>query len=201
MATPAQITASRANGQQSHGPSSVEGKAVSSRNALKLGITAQSMVIPGEDPAELDQLTAEYEEHYQPAGPVESALVQTIVRAQWMQRRCDRIEANFLNSRLAAMEGAAHALGAVVAQDSEKGNTLQKIFRRRQAAQREWYQAVDALRLLQNERRRATKHAAFVAANSPSSPPRVRFENTPQPTERPAAEPVAAPAANLALRL
>jgi len=197
MATPAQITASRVNGQRSHGPSSVEGKAVSSRNAMKLGITAQSMIIPGEDPAALEQLAAAYEEHYQPAGPVESALVQTIVRAQWMQLRCDRIEAEFLNSRVAAMEGTAHALGAVVAQDSEKGNTLQKIFRRRQALQREWYQAVEALRILQNERRRAREYAALVAANPPCCPPRVRFEDAPQPAERPAADPMA----NLALRL
>ena len=198
MATPAQVAASRANGQQSHGPSSVEGKAVSSRNALKLGITAQSMIIPGEDPAELDQLTAEYQEHFQPVGPVESALVQTIVRAQWMQLRCDRIEANFLNSRVAAMEGAPHALGAVVAQDSEKGNTLTKLFRRRQAAQRDWYTAVETLTLLQSQRHRAAEREAMTRANAaPPQPPRVRFDNTPQPLDRPAAE----PPANLALRL
>jgi len=198
MATPAQIAASRANGQLSQGPSSVEGKAISSRNALKLGITAQSMIIPGEDPAELDQLTREYEEHFQPAGPVESALVQTIVRAQWIQRRCDRIEADFLNSRIAAMEGAtAHALGAVVAQDSEKGNTLQKIFRRRQTAQRDWYVAVETLTQVQAQRHRAESRAATSAGERPSMPPRVRFDNAPQPIDRPIAE----PPANLALRL
>ena len=123
MATPAQIAASRASGQLSQGPNSVEGTAISSRNALKLGITAQSMIIPGEDQAEPDRLTAKYQEHFQPVGPVESALVQTIIRSQWFQRRCDRIEADFLNSRIAALEGAtANALGAVVAQDSEKGD-------------------------------------------------------------------------------
>ena len=89
MASPAQITASRANAQLSTGPRSVEGKAASSRNALKLGITAQSMIIPGEDPAALDQLTADYRQQFQPVGPVETALLETIIRAQWMQLRCD----------------------------------------------------------------------------------------------------------------
>ena len=197
MATPAQIAASHANGQLSKGPTSAEGKAVSSRNALKLGISAQSMIIPGEDPAELDHLTAEYEEHFLPVGPVEAALVQTIVRAQWMQRRCDRIEAQFLNSRVAALEGqTAHPLGAAVAQDSEKGNTLQKIFRRRQAAQRDWYTAVEALTQLQAQRHRAEEKAATRAAH-PSSPSRVRFDSPQQPIDRPVPE----PPANLALRL
>jgi len=199
MATPAQIEASRANGQLSRGPSSVEGKAISSRNAVKLGIFAQSTIIPGEDPADLVQLTDEYQEHFKPVGPVESALVQTIVRAQWIQRRCDRIESEFLNSRIAAMEGkTAYALGAVVAQDSEKGNTLTKIFRRRQTAQRDWYAALETLAQLQADRLRAEARAAASRSESKSSSlPRVRFENTPQPVDRPAAE----PPANLALRL
>jgi len=42
MATPAQVIANRANAQLSTGPRSVEGKAASSRNALKLGIHAKS---------------------------------------------------------------------------------------------------------------------------------------------------------------
>src|ERR1035437_7669571 len=59
MATPAQITANRANAQKSTGPRSVEGKSASRFNALKHGIDAASIVIPGEDPADYAALAAE----------------------------------------------------------------------------------------------------------------------------------------------
>ena len=59
MATQAQINANRANAQKSTGPRSVEGKSASRFNALKHGIDAASIVIPGEDPADYDALAAE----------------------------------------------------------------------------------------------------------------------------------------------
>jgi hypothetical protein len=183
MATSAQIDANRANAQLSTGPRSVEGKAAASRNSFKLGITAQSMIIPGEDPAELDLLTAEYEQQFQPVGPIETDLLQTVVRAVWMRRRYDRIEAAVITSRMAALKDAEHPLGAVFAQDSERGDTLAKIFRRQQAAQRDWYRAIDALRALQAQRRRSEAQLQSAAGKGESSVPRqnrVRFDRAPQ---------------------
>jgi hypothetical protein len=58
MPTQAQLNANRLNAQKSTGPTSPEGKATSSLNALKSGIDAWSHIIPGEDPAELETLTA-----------------------------------------------------------------------------------------------------------------------------------------------
>ena len=69
MATPAQITANRANAQKSTGPRSAEGKSASRFNALKHGIDAASIVIPGEDPADYDALVAQYQREYQPGPP------------------------------------------------------------------------------------------------------------------------------------
>jgi len=56
MATPAQILANRTNAQKSTGPRSAEGKAVSRFNALKHGLDAESIVLPGEDPADYEAL-------------------------------------------------------------------------------------------------------------------------------------------------
>jgi hypothetical protein len=198
MASPAQVTANRANAQSSTGPRSVEGKSAASRNSLKLGIHAQSMIIPGEDPADLDQLTLSYEQKFQPVGPIESSLLETIIRAAWMQRRYARIEAEYLTSRLAALpEGTAHPLGAVMTQDAAAGNTLQKIFRRQQAAQRDWSRALETLSLIQTERFRFETQALTASAPSTSSPNRVRFDMPPLPTLSDLPElPV-----NLALRL
>ena len=56
MASPAQIAANRKNGQRATGPTSDAGKKVSSMNALKNGTRAQSLILPGEDPADLAAL-------------------------------------------------------------------------------------------------------------------------------------------------
>src|SRR5215471_9538201 len=87
MATPAQILANRQNALKSTGPRTEEGKAVSRFNALKTGIHAKSMVIPGEDAAELEKLAAGYHSRFQPADPVERFLVDSMVNAEWQLRR------------------------------------------------------------------------------------------------------------------
>ena len=60
MSSAAQILANRENSLHSTGPRSDAGKAVSRFNALKFGVDARSLVIPGEDPAELEALALEY---------------------------------------------------------------------------------------------------------------------------------------------
>src|SRR5882757_1256172 len=69
MATPAQINANRANAQKSTGPRSQEGKSVSRFNALQHGLDAKSVIIPGEDPAEYEQLAQDYQAEFRPLAP------------------------------------------------------------------------------------------------------------------------------------
>jgi hypothetical protein len=99
MTSHAQIEANRLNSQKSTGPTSPEGKAASSLNALKSGIHATSHIIPGENPAELAALTAAFLLEFQPADPNQLALVDTLIAAEWTQRRLRRIEAELWNSR------------------------------------------------------------------------------------------------------
>uniref|UniRef100_Q029M6 Uncharacterized protein n=1 Tax=Solibacter usitatus (strain Ellin6076) TaxID=234267 RepID=Q029M6_SOLUE len=198
MATPAQLTANRANARLSTGPRSAEGRASSSRNSLKFGLTAKAAIIPGEDPAALEGLTAQYLEEFDPVGSVEEHLVQALIRAVWMQQRCDRIEAAYLNARVAALpEGTGHALGVAVIEDAAQGDVLHKIFRRRQAAEREWNRALDSLTRMQGQRFADETEAEATLSPAPPAVNRVRFTDPPQLPVRPAAElPV-----NLALRL
>src|SRR5450432_3572543 len=99
MSSQAQIDANRLNSQKSTGPTSPEGKAASSLNALKSGIHAASHIIRGEDPAALEALTAAFHIEFQPTGPNQLALVDTLIAAEWTQRRLRRIEAELWNSR------------------------------------------------------------------------------------------------------
>jgi hypothetical protein len=87
MSTLRQIEANRRNAQKSTGPTSVTGKAVSSMNALKTGIHAESLVLPTENLVELDQLIEDYYQHHHPATPDTRSLVDDLIYCEWMLRR------------------------------------------------------------------------------------------------------------------
>src|SRR5690349_15718357 len=128
MPTEAQINANRLNAQKSTGPTSPEGKARSSLNALKSGIDAWSHIVPGEDPAELQALTAAFHNHYQPAGPTELSLVDTLVSTEWIQRRLRRIEAQLWNYQVECLDkNLTHAdfIDAAIQHNSPLGHAFQ----------------------------------------------------------------------------
>lgn len=93
MATERQIGANRANALRSTGPKSKEGKARSSLNAVTHGLTAQAVVIEGEDPAAFDHLQQQLVETFAPEGPIEADLVRRIVTLMWRLRRVPALEA------------------------------------------------------------------------------------------------------------
>ncbi len=198
MSTAAQVIANRANAQLSTGPSSAVGKATSSRNAAKFGIHAKSLVIPGEDPEELEELTRDYQRDLAPVGAVETTLVGTIVRAAWLMRRVMRIEAEIVHARLAAQENpGAHPLGDIYIDDAAAGKLFQSLARRYQALQRDYYRALKEIRESKQARAQAAMYAAMARPSAPSPENRVRFStpvSVPPPPDR-------SPLDNPALRL
>jgi hypothetical protein len=101
MASEKQIEANRLNAQKSTGPRSAEGRARSRFNALKSGIDAQSILLPGEDPAALETLRAEYYEHHQPLTPDERDTLDAIIHAVCLMRRFRILEAQLVQHELA----------------------------------------------------------------------------------------------------
>jgi hypothetical protein len=87
MATERQIAANRANATKATGPTSIEGKAISSQNAVKTGLDAKSEVMRCESRPEYDLLIAEYYARFQPAIPEERGLVDDLIQAEWLGRR------------------------------------------------------------------------------------------------------------------
>src|SRR5258708_6697351 len=100
MSTEAQINANRLNALKSTGPTSPEGKARSSLNALKSGIDASSHIIPGEPPADPEPLTADFLLHFHPSDPNQLSLVDTLISSEWIQRRLRRIEAQLWHHQI-----------------------------------------------------------------------------------------------------
>ena len=84
--------AARVNGAKSKGPKTEEGKAVSSQNALHFGLNAAQVIIPGEDPAEFEELLTDLCKTYCPGTLVEFDLVCEMAAARWRLRRLPRME-------------------------------------------------------------------------------------------------------------
>lgn len=93
MATPAQVAANQANAQHSTGPQSPEGKARSSRNSFKHGLYSKQLVLPNEDPAELDRLRLSLRAEHQPINTTEDILVNELAESFWRIRRMREREA------------------------------------------------------------------------------------------------------------
>jgi len=87
MSSLRQIEANRRNAQKSTGPTSVTGKAASSMNALKTGIYPNSLVLPSEKLADLEQLIDEYYQSHNPATPEARSLVDDLIYGEWLKRR------------------------------------------------------------------------------------------------------------------
>src|SRR5918999_1903169 len=96
MATERQIRANRRNALKSTGPRTKAGKAASSRNALRHGLTAQQVVIEGENPARFDALRDRFTREFQPVGPMEQFLVERLAGLAWRLRRVPLFEAALL---------------------------------------------------------------------------------------------------------
>ncbi len=151
MATPAQIAANRANAQKSTGPRSAEGKSASRFNALKHGIDAASIVIPGEDPAEYDSLVAQYLHEYRPQSASESFHVDTMIRADWHKRRLETVEADLY--RTIMTESPDNSLAAVLLAESPAAKLLLRIQRQIAAFERTWHRANNEFRRARAEGR------------------------------------------------
>ena len=91
MSTDRQIEANRLNAQHSTGPSTPEGRAAVRLNGLKYGLYAETLILPGEDPAEFEALLDRLDAEHQPATPTEEIFVSQIA-----------------NGLLAPVAGSAH---------------------------------------------------------------------------------------------
>jgi hypothetical protein len=85
---PKRLAANRANAQFSTGPTTSEGKAKSSLNAIKTGLTGRTVLLPSEDAAAYQAHVERFQEELKPVGEREIQLVQSLADTQW---RLDRI--------------------------------------------------------------------------------------------------------------
>jgi len=93
----AQLAANRANAQHSTGATSEAGKKKVSLNALKTGLTGRQVLLPADDGALYEAMVRDYQNHFLPVGPEETALVQSIVDVRWRLDRFPGLESALLD--------------------------------------------------------------------------------------------------------
>ena len=159
MPSDLQIETSKKNGAVSNGPKTPEGKARSSRNALKHGLSAKYYVIFHEEQEQFDQLVATFLDEHQPQSQTELDVVHTLAVASWRLRRVRDMESGALNLALLdySEDATLHDVdetpyerlaGAV----AERMRNLESLGRYEARIERSYYRALHELRRLKAER-------------------------------------------------
>ena len=139
MATEKQIAANRANAQKSCGPTSPEGKQKSSMNRLSWGFCSNTILIPGEDPAEFDGLLNDLLAQHQPANVTEQILVEKMAQNKWLSDRAFRLQSYaFIDGMLRGEKFAVPpTLGVLIRYKTTADNAFHKAHNELVKAQKE----------------------------------------------------------------
>ena len=164
MPSQAQVDANRANAQLSTGPTSDNGKAKSSLNAVKTGLAGRTVLLPGDDAALYEAHVARFVERFQAAGPEEQNLVQALADTEWRLARIPSLEAGiYALGRLELTELFPQEESAVRSQLIEAKifltyqRQLNNLSIQENRLRRQREKDTAALKELQEERRRKTK--------------------------------------------
>ena len=150
----------RENALHSTGPRSGAGKQRSSLNAIRHGLTGQTVVLPSEDHAAYRAFTKRFFDDLQPKGVLEEQLVQTLADCSWRLNRARAIESNLLTLGLNEAQGAfntghpeADAALALATAYRDHTQALANLSILEQRISRQFEKALKQLFALQAERR------------------------------------------------
>ncbi len=99
-----QTKANRRNAQKSTGPRTDDGKKASRMNALKHGLSAKQIVIPGENPEEFRILHQRLMDDYAPQTTLEEQLIDLIAGDIWRLKRIAIFEPTILAAYLSFID-------------------------------------------------------------------------------------------------
>jgi hypothetical protein len=100
MSSLKQIEANRLNALKSTGPRTEEGKRRSRCNAIRHGLTAETVIVGAEDPEDYESFEATIIADYDPTTAVERELVLRLASILWRLRRATEIETALFQSAL-----------------------------------------------------------------------------------------------------
>jgi hypothetical protein len=117
-------------------------------NALKTGIHAKSLVLPTENLADLEQLTAEFYHSHHPTSPEARVLLDDLIRCEWTLRRLSAAETQLFEyaHQEAFTEENDFPLGQACMQNAKSFGQLQW---RIDSTRRAFYRALHTLQQLE----------------------------------------------------
>ncbi len=97
---------SRLNALKSTGPKTPEGKSRSATNSRTHGAYAQSLVLPGEEPADFQILLDTHLDTWKPTNPIEDIFVMEMATTLWSLRRQAPAESSLIRIQIQRMRPA-----------------------------------------------------------------------------------------------
>ncbi len=185
----ARMISARANGAKSPGPSTAQAKAAIAFNAIKHGLTAKSILLPGEDPAALKALADTLLDAHRPATDEEFLIFEELVANKWRIRRMWESEQSLVRVEMLRQKQAVEAefqgaesdvLYAVALQKlTDDSKALAHIHRQEVRYTRAADRALDQLRIAQTLRREQEQQQGVVEKyNTPENPAPAEPTNT-----------------------
>ena len=139
MSSQRRLEANQANARLSTGPQTPEGKARSSQNARKHGLSAREVVIAPDEREEFEEFLAAYQADLQPQGMTEQGLFNQLVLAAWNLQRISRLEAGLAKDEDPLSNGYLEP-------------AIQRLARYQTRAERTYFRCLRELRVLQTNR-------------------------------------------------
>jgi len=141
MSSIKRAAANAANPKLSTGPTTPEGRARSSQNAVKHGLTAKHLVIRPDQQEAFDTLARGLREEIDPQGALELIAFDQLLHAAWNQYRFRELEAQLMS------EADRDPL-----LDEAQAEKLDRLYRYAAAADRSYHRALKELRAFQTDR-------------------------------------------------
>jgi hypothetical protein len=161
----------RANAQKSTGPRTEAGKQRSKLNALRHGLTGQTIVLPTEDHSAYQRHSQSFLDECQAKGAIETQLVQSLIDTSWRINRVAAVETNLfslgiteMEERIRANHPEAEAALAMALAFREHMRAFANISINSQRLCRQFERTLDQLRQIQAERRKTEEHQLDKAA-------------------------------------
>jgi hypothetical protein len=172
----------RINGAKSRGPTTIEGKEKSSRNAITHGLTAGNgnILLDCEDPTQFDEVLNKLLGIHEPATPAEKDIVEEMVAARWRTRRMWTIETGLLNAEILTQQSKSDVpdpdihLASAFRSLTDDSRSLALASRYEARLQRLYDRAYKTLRELQQARK----------SQEPTPPPNIQIRWV-KPNEEP----------------
>jgi hypothetical protein len=172
----ARQTASAANARLSTGPRTEEGKARSSQNARKHGLTAAQLIIAAEDREEFEELSAQLHTDIRPEGALQQILFDQLVASAWNLRRIGSMEAELTASAKSYLD---------ILDNPDLTAKLDRLARHQTRIERSFHRSLRELKSLQTDAALApTLPPAFMQRVQPLASKR-RLQNEPKPWPSP----------------